>query len=285
MNHFTLKKFLIILAFVFPVQLNAQGVLHFDKHFVESEDRWVAFKPEKDSAYAFGFIYIDEQAGLTLNYEGTFKIMPSGEFVAHKIDSVNWKVRLEPNNVLVAFIPENKFHELDIPAIPGWLKYYKTDSNSVARLYKWGYMYNGWDECEKALTYLKRAEKIDPNFKGLRVELAYSYNSLGQYDQAIHILTDALKIDSADAYVNKELIYAQIKSGKLENAAKSYRKALAICRDQSYNGENCYNLLHNYFLIKDKEDFNLWLKDAKKWNANNEKIMQSIAAMDNEMNP
>ena len=65
---------------------------------------------------------------------------------------------------MVAFIPENKFQELKISAIPDWLKYYKSDTNSIERLYRWGYMYNGWDECAKALTYLEKAEKINPKF-------------------------------------------------------------------------------------------------------------------------
>ena len=31
-------------------------------------------------------------------------------------------------------------------------------------------MYNGWNECEKALTFLEKADKIDPNYNGLQTE-------------------------------------------------------------------------------------------------------------------
>lgn len=85
-------------------------MLTFDKRFVESEDKWVAFMPGKDSAY--GFIYIDAQAGLTLDYEGDFKILSTGEFIQTKHDSTNIKIRLKPNNFLVAFIPADKYKEL-----------------------------------------------------------------------------------------------------------------------------------------------------------------------------
>jgi hypothetical protein len=285
MPQILLMRYLLFFAVLFPTRIWAQlPALKFEKRFVESEDRWVAFPPDKDSSYIYGFIYIDEQAGLTLNYEGTFKISPSGQYVPKKLDSTNVKVRLEPNNVLVAFIPESKFSELKISVVPEWLKYYKTDSNSVARLYRWGFLYNGWDECAKALTYLQRARNIDPNYKGLSVELAYSYNCLKQYDSAIAVLHYALKENPTDAYTNKELVYAQLKSGQLEEASKSCKNAIAVCNDKTYNGENCYNLLHSYYEKKDKDNFNLWLGETKKWNAKNENLLKSIAYMENEIN-
>ena len=171
-----MKYLLFIVAIFFATKLNAQTNLNFNKRFIQCEDKWIAFKPDKDSIYNYGFIYIDPQAGLTLNYEGSFKILPTGEFIAKKLDSTNMKVRLQPNNVLVAFIPDSKFSELKISTTPDWLKYYKTDTTSIERLYRWGYMYNGWGECAKALTYLERAEKMNPKFKGLAVELSFSYN-------------------------------------------------------------------------------------------------------------
>ncbi|MEI9958949.1 MAG: hypothetical protein WDM90_22145 [Ferruginibacter sp.] len=217
-------KYLFLFITLYSTTLKAQTNLKFDKRFVQSEDKWVAFEKGKDSTYMYGFIYIDAQAGLTLNYEGVFTISANGTFVPKKLDSTNFKIRLQPNQVQVALIPENKFTELQIPATPEWLKAYKTDTNSVARLYRWGYLYNGWDECAKGLTYLERAEKIDPAYKGLSVELAFSYNCLGEFEKAIAVLQDALKTNSTDAYINKELIYAQIKLGQLDKAAESCKK-------------------------------------------------------------
>lgn len=277
-------KHFLLLIFLFATRLNAQTILNFDKRFVQSEDNWVAFQQNKDSSYGYGFIYIDEQAGLTLNYEGTFKISPTGEFVPKKFDSTNIKVRLEPNKVLVAFIPESKFQELKITAIPEWLKYYKTDTNSIVRLYRWGFMYNGWDECAKALSFLEKAHKINPNYKGLAVELAYSFNCLEQYDSAVSVLKDALKANPQDAYTNKELVYALIKLGQLDKASESCKNAIAVCTDKTYNGENCYNLLREYFVKNDKGNFNLWLNETKKWNVDNDKLIKSITTMEKEIN-
>jgi len=88
-----MKYFLIVLMFFAP-GTHAQVNLNFDKRFVECEDRWVAFQKGEDGTYAYGFIYIDAQAGLTLNYEGNFTIAADGTFVPKKLDSTNFKIRL-----------------------------------------------------------------------------------------------------------------------------------------------------------------------------------------------
>jgi len=270
---------LFILAFL-ASSLKAQSVLQFDKLFIVSEDKWVAFPMEKDSSYIYGFIYIDPHAGLSLHYDGSFKISKTGDFEPKKLDSTSVKVRLKPNNVRVAFIPENKFKELNISATPEWLKYYKTDTSSVERLYNWGYMYNAWGKCAKGLTYLEKAQQTNPNFKDLAVELAFSYNCLRQFNKAILVLQNAIKSDPTNAYINKELIYAQINSGQIEKAIESYKKAIVTCIDQTYNGENCYNVLQFYYAKRDKANFDLWVSDAKKWTATNEALTKNILAME-----
>ena len=278
-----IMKYLLIILTLAVTNLRAQTDLKFDKRFVECEDKWVAFQMNKDTTYNYGFIYIDSQAGLTLNYEGSFKISATGQYLPKKNDTTSIKVRLEPNNVLVSWIPESKYDELKIKAIPDWLKYYKTDTASVERLYRWGYMYNGWNECARALRFLEKAQRMNSKFQGLSVELAYSYNCLEQYDKAILVLQDALKANPTDAYVNKELIYAQIKSGQLDAASESCKKATKVCDDKTYNGENCYNLLYEYYKIKDKSNFYLWLKEAKKWTVNNADMTRNIKLMEDEL--
>ncbi len=276
-------KYFLLLVIIFGIRLNAQTILNFDKRFVQSEDKWVAFESEKDSSHTYGFIYIDEQAGLTLNYEGTFKILSTGEFVPAKFDSTSIKVRLEPNNVLVAFIPDSKFQELNISAVPEWLKYYKTDTNSVARLYRWGYMYNGWNECAKALTYLVRAKQLTPNYEGLNVELAFSYNCLNQFDKAEQILVEEIKVNPTNAYVNKEYIYTLTKNKKIDIAANQFYKSTQLIKDNQYNAENCYNILYVYYIAKDLENFNKWHSELLKWPNSNKMINTYVERMKNDL--
>ncbi len=277
-------KYFFLFAALVAVRLNAQTTLSFDKRFVQSEDKWVAFPPGEDSSYVYGFIYIDEQAGLTLNYEGRFKISPTGTFVPEKLESTSMKVRLEPNDVLVAFIPESKFQELRVAAAPEWLKYYKTDTNSVARLYRWGFMYNGWSECARALTYLQIARQIDPGYKGLSAELAFSYNCLEQYSDAEAILEKEIQINPSDAYVNKEYIYTLVKSNNIDKAVKQFNISLETMKDKQYHAENCYNILQYYFTQKNKTNFSKWYIEFQKHPNENKIMVQYADKMNRELN-
>jgi len=273
----------LLLLFLVAAKLSAQSNLNFSKRFVESEDQWVALPKNDDDSYGYGFIYIDEDAGLTLNYEGVFTITKDGEFVPTKIDR-SIKARLEPNDVLVAFIPEDKFNELKIDAVPDWLKYYKEDENSIERLYKWGFIYNGWNECAKALTFLEKAEKINPKYPQLAVELAFSYNCLKQYNKAESILEKEIKSNSKDAYVSKEYIYTLTKSNNIDKAIKQYKAAAKTIEDKQYDTENCYNILQYFYFNKDKENFNIWHKELSKLEINNDMIKQYANAMNKDIN-
>lgn len=250
----------IFLFILLSLNLNAQS-LKFDKINTQCEDKWIANQMDKDSTYTFGFIYIDPEAGLTFNYEGSFKIDKKGKFNRIKEQPTSLKQRLNPNRRALAEIPESKYKELNIQKVPDWLKFYKTDENTIERLFKWGFMYNGWEECGKALEYLEKAKKIDPNFKGLKVELAYSYNCLGRYNDAVEVLQEALKIQPNDAYINKELIFSQSKLNKIDVAESSFRKALKLCEDKTYNAENAFQIVQGYFIKKDKLNFERFLNE------------------------
>lgn len=271
------------LALLISFNASAQSDLSFNNRFIESEDRWVAFPKDKDSSYVFGFIYIDAQAGLTLNYEGRFTVSSNGDYIPTRLETTSMKVRLSPNNVKVAFIPPNKFKQLNIAVVPVWLSIYKGDTTSIERLYRWGYLYNEWNECGKALTYLERAQKINADFKGLITELAFSYNCLEKYESATNLLKAALKKDPLNAYTHKELIYSQMKSGDLKAASESCEIAIKKCTDTSYHRENCYNLVYSYFAEKDKKNFDKWLPIAKSWNSKEPSLLKNMESMEAQL--
>jgi len=79
-----MKSFLLLLVLL-STHLNAQKSLTFDKTNLQCEDKWIVYQMDKDSIYHYGFIYIDPQAGLTLHYEGGFKIDKKGTF--YKVDT------------------------------------------------------------------------------------------------------------------------------------------------------------------------------------------------------
>lgn len=254
------SQFLTFFLFI-SLFASSQDKLIFNKKFTECEDKWVAFTSDSLGYHSFGFIYIDEQAGLTLDYSGSFKIDANGKIILEKKDiKCAMKYRLQPNSVKVSIVPESFYKDLQIEAVPEWLKFYKTNENSIERLYKWGYMYNGWNECQTALTFLEKAYKINPNFKDLKVELGFSYNCLSNFEKAIVILKSALVEAPTSAYIYKELLYAQIHNGQLEDAINTYDKIINEITDKTYNGENAFNILGEYFRQKNIEKFNQWIK-------------------------
>jgi tetratricopeptide (TPR) repeat protein len=278
-------KYCFIILSLIATSLKSQTILNFNKRFVECEDKWVAFKMDKDSCYSFGFIYIDEQAGLTYNFEGSFKIFENGDFkMVKKIENTNMKIRLNANNVKVAIIPESKFRDLNISATPDWLSNYKTDTNSIKRLYRWGFLYNSWDECTKALTYLEKAQAINPKYKGLEFELAFAYNALEQYEKAIAILNSAIETSPDECLLYKELAFAQMHLGQLEIASKTCNKGISICTEMEIKCEISYNLAYQYYKNKDKKNFKKWAKKAKKYSFKNNPFIPNIDKMEKLLN-
>lgn len=281
-KHTIMKNIFTFLIFLFTITSYAQA-LQFDKRFVQSEDQWVAFPADSTGTYALGFIYIDSQAGLTLDYAGTFTIDGTGKYISKSKElEGSMKYRLEANNVQVAFVPESKFAELGIEKTPDWLKYYKKDEGSLNRLYNWGYRYNGWGECKKALEFLEKAYGIDPEYDGVRVEMAYSYNCLKRYKDAITVLEKALKKKPTDDYLNKELIYAEAQSGQVEKAKKSCRNAFKVCKD-TYHAENAFNVLQMYHFNKDVANFDKWLAEANEWFVKDGKFLAYIENMKKDL--
>lgn len=279
-----MKQFFTVLTLLFVFNLFAQNDLKFDKKFIEGEDKWVAFPADSIGAYNFGFIYFDVQAGLTLDYEGSFTIDKGGKFVSKKREQKGAvKYRLGPTNNLIAVIPESKFAELNVEKTPDWLKYYKLDESSAQFFYSRGFLYNGWNECEKALGYLEKAQKIEPEYNGLLVEMAYSYNCLKQYQKAVDVLKIALKNNPTDAYTNKELVYAEAKNGNLEAAKKVCLTAFKECKDTTYHAENAYNILQQYYIKKDIPNFNNWFAEANSYLMANEQFKPLAQQMNAEL--
>ena len=266
------------------MELSAQTNLNFEKRFVECEDHWVTFNMNKDSSYTYGFIYIDEEAGLTFNREGNFKFDKNNALSIEKFKGTNIKIRLQPNNVKVAIIPESMFAPLQIEKQPEWLSAYKKDTNSIERLFKWGFMYNGWNECSTALNYLLRAKEINPNYEGLGVELAFSYNCLKDYKKAEDILAEELAIHPTNAYVNKEYIYTVSKTDQIEKAVNQYNLSLQSIEDKTYHAENCFNIMQFYYNKRDVKNFNLWYKKLSEYKNANDVIIDYAKRMKKELN-
>lgn len=215
--------------------------------------------------------------------EGSFIVKSDDSIIVSKPEDSNVKVRLQNNSVQVAIIPESMFEKLKIDTIPDWLQHYKTAEKSIERLYKWGYMYNGWGLCEKALGYLLEAKSINPEYEGLLVEIAYSYNCLRKFDSAELVLTEAITIDPMNAYINKEYIYTLVQQDKISLAIMQYVKSVDSNIDDTFNAENCFNIIGFFYRKKDLNNFKIWVKQFKKWPNENEQLDIYIKMMKKEL--
>lgn len=278
-----MKYFLSLLIFTSGI-ISAQSPFKFDKRFIDAEDKWVVLAPNKDSSYGYGFVYLDVQAGLTLDLEGKFTIDKEGKFIPEKIQNASMKYRIEPTRTLVAFVPENKFNELGISAVPDWLHFYKTDGQSPQRLYRLGFTYNAWNECDKALEYLEKLQKTDPAFKGLAVELSFSYNCLGQFDKAVEVLEKAVKSTPDNCYLYKELTYAYQQKKDLNKAITAAESGMAHCEDKTMKAEIAYNMSYSYYTLKDKTSFSKWAQEARKWLTESDQLYKALKQMEAELN-
>ncbi|MEM8886763.1 MAG: hypothetical protein AAGD28_02175, partial [Bacteroidota bacterium] len=174
--------------------------LTFDKQHVDAVDKWVAFPiVDEDSTFAYGFIYIDQEAGFTYHRGNRFRLDNSGKFIAEPENSNNSiKIRLEAEWKNVAIIPEERLTEMGLPQVPDWLKFYKEDEGKVSYLKDIGWHYNHMGGCEQALIPLLAAYEKEPHYKGLEFEIGFAYNALERFEEAKTILEKAYDHDPKD---------------------------------------------------------------------------------------
>jgi tetratricopeptide (TPR) repeat protein len=255
-----MKTFILIISFFTSICCVAQDKLNFNSKPIDCENKWVVFPSDSDGSYNYGFVYMDNQEGLTFDFAGALKINNNEKFLISKKEAgSSIRFRLQPNKSLVAIIPESYFTEFGISKTPDWLKTYQESQNATDRLFKWGLTYNYWNECAKGLTYLEKVKKIDPNYKGLKTEIASSYNCLNQPKNAINILNEVIKQTPNDAYAYKELLYSQVHNNQLPDAIKTYYKIEKDITDKTYKSENAFNILCAFYSQNNLKKFNEWI--------------------------
>ncbi|WP_177761076.1 tetratricopeptide repeat protein [Flavobacterium sp. I3-2] len=259
-----MKKTTLLFIFLCSVFIQAQEKLNFDTNYIRSEDKWIAFPADSLGYHPYGFIYIDPHAGLTLVFSGTFKIENGDKLSTQKVENSSMKYRLEPNNSLVAILPQSYLNKLEIPETPDWLKYYsKNNINSTQELYNIGYTYNAWGECSKAISYLEQAYKIDANLPHINADYAFSLNCLKRYSEALEVLKNTNKLKPNDAYINKEILYAQLHNNQLKDAIETYDYILKNITETTYNSENAFNIAGEYYRKNDLKNFNNWVQKTQ----------------------
>ena len=264
------KKILLVILVCTTIIMNAQdqtqsySPLSFDHRYYECENQWVVVPMKKDAdKYAFGYIYLDAQAGLTFEYEGELKIDENNRFtlVDNGPKTSLIKQRLgKTTNVLLALMPRDKIIELKLELVPDMLESYRIP-DPVMHDIAMGRTLNANDECKAALPYLEKAYSMRPNAPGVEFELGYTYNGLGKYTDAIRVLGNAVLRNPDDISLYKELGFAEKYSGDFESALRHYNHGFALEEKENfgYKGEMAFYIAmiykENY---KDEEQFKIW---------------------------
>jgi tetratricopeptide (TPR) repeat protein len=252
--------------------------LKFDTKYYNATDKWVAFpKKASDSTYLYGFIYLDPQAGFTLNYETNFFISEKGLKSTPRDSTIGFmKVRLTPKTSLVTVLNKKQMTELNLPEVPDWLSVYKEGANEINYLKSIGYHYNHVGACELALIPLEKAYSIEPHYEGLEFELAYAYNALKQFEKAITILDKAIKNNPNNFYFYRELGYSYKNINLIDKAEATYKKGIKISGNDFEKSEMAVNMAQSYFQLKNKKKFKQWAKLTRKYAEPNSQYVKYI---------
>lgn len=258
-------KFLLLLAILFSSGSFAQD-LKFTTPYYDAVDKWIAFdKKPGDSTYVVGFIYIDEQAGFTFDYEARFILTNQGLKKLSREFDHSLKSRLTPNTIDVAVLTDEQVQQLGLPKEPEWLKSYKKNEKQVSYLVKIGYHYNHVGASANAIKPLLAAYEREPRFDGLEFELGYAYNATKQYEKAVEILTKAIQNEPKNSWFYRELGFAYKYMNRIADAEKAYNTGISISKDDSQKGEMAVNMAQYYFQVKDKPKFEEWAKLVTKY--------------------
>ena len=256
-------KYLFILLLLCTFGAKAQYGLKFDKQLLDCEDSWVALSTEH--GYAYGFVYLDNSAGLTLLLNGSFNIAENNTYVP--VDTAKTVIRVLLKVANAALIPREKYDELHIPEVPSWLSFYRTTDKNVDRIFRLGYTYNRWNEPNKALEYLDAVRKIDHKYPGLDGEYELAYRRQEKFSKSERYLHRRLEATPHEINWDrrKNDIFTLTKANEMKKAEEIYTHALRACNDEMIKADMAYNIAFQYYKMKDKTKFKHWRNEVNRW--------------------
>lgn len=257
-------KRILLIALFFANNCFGQD-FKFETVYFDAVDKWVAFDKEGDSTYMLGFIYIDEQAGFTFDFESRFNVNENKlEKLPRDFES-SLKIRLSSKTANVHILTSEEILQLGLSSVPEWLEHYKSNQNKASYYKNIGYHYNHVGASKNAIIPLLQGYSLDPHYKGLEFELAYAYNATKKYDSAIVILTKAIENDSKNFWFFRELGYSYKNLGKLDKAEEVYKQGISMSDLNEQKAEMAINMAQSYFQIKNKAKFEEWADIAKQY--------------------
>jgi len=259
--------------------------LRYNVHMSDCENRWVAlYHNANDRDYTYGFVYIDPQAGFTLQYVGRFTIDSSGDY--HEApnplppDKLNLKIRLQGRNGVAAPLPPRALAQLGLPEKPDWLKFYEDKGDPVTHKVSWGFFYNDIGDSRRAIDYLESAYGEKPDAPRVVFELTFAYNAVGRPADAIRISKSEFARNPKDELLCREIAFAYLTLKSYKEATEQYPACIALLDDsdgaRAEKSELAMNLSAAYERMGDTQNRDAWVKKARDWAPKGSAIYRSF---------
>jgi len=248
-------KRVFILLFLCAFGARAQDGLKFDKLLIDCENKWVAVSLDNGTKYAFGYVYLDNSAGLTFNLKGSFTI-ENGVYLPKHVTEV--KSRITPTEAKVAFIPAKRLTELKVEASPAELKYMGLN-NSYDRYAKLAQINKKWERYKVAERYEAKMQNTYTYF---------TFNGTDFISETIPRAHEASRIkvlngNYTDSY--QQEIFRLAKANKMRAAQLTYIEAIRYCDNEVAKADMAYNMAYQYYIKADMKNFDIWCNEVKRW--------------------
>ena len=306
-----MKKTVIsfFIAIIIPILVTAQpnNKFKFNKEYYDCEDRWVTTPSLNNSdTFSLGFIYLDLQAGYTLHYYGTFRLINETTAQLNPVDfSASIKVRLEDekatfvmiknnagldttvnifknNNKKFAIIDDAIIKSLKLSQVPDWLKYYKDSTNSITTMTMRGSHLNHVGRSDLAVPVLENAYALAPDSSAIQFELSFAYNATEQYTKALQVLEKATTKDTMNVLLYKELAYSLTQFKRFSETEQVCLKIINITYNNDVKSETILNLIAVY-LYFDIDKAKYWFVKFKQYAKDNEKFKYIIDQLEERL--
>ncbi|ARS42026.1 hypothetical protein CA265_21145 [Sphingobacteriaceae bacterium GW460-11-11-14-LB5] len=262
-------KYLFILLLLCAVGAKAQNGLKFNKLLIDCENKWIAISLDDGAPYTFGYVYLDNSAGLSFKQKGTFTIEND---VYLPIHTAEVKSRIEPTEMKVSLIPAKRLAELKVEESPGELEYIGKN-NSRDRYGKLAQTYKKWKRYKLADKFENLASGTYTHFYFDGGDFVTETVSSPQKTRKIK----AFNGNYTDSY--KQEIFWLTQAKKMREAQLTYIDAIRNCDDETAKADMAYNIAYQYYIIADVKKFNIWSNEVKRWIVKDNNYLGKIEKM------
>ena len=262
-------KYLFILLLLCTVGAKAQNGLKFDKLLIDCENKWIAIPLDDGTKYAYGYVYLDNSAGLSFKLNGSFTV-ENNVYLPKSVPEL--RSRIEPSEVKVSVIPSKRFAELKVEESPNELKYIGK-KNSRDRYLKLAQTNRKWKRDKLAEKYEDLANGTYTHFRFDGADFVTETVSSPQKVRKIK----AFNGNYTDSY--KQEIFWLAQANKMKAAELTYIDAIRYCDDEAAKADMAYNIAYQYYIVSEIKKFNIWSDEVKRWIVKDNSYVAKIEKM------